>query len=113
MNLPTTRPSQTPFEFQLANLTPEVKPLVLRTIHSAISTALSETLLADGDKNDQATEARCLAKLLKACEKELGGTFSSVNPQAPVIRYVSPSQMPQAGAKASPPPRTTRKPRKP
>lgn len=92
------QPPQTPFQFALSQLTPEVKGHALRTLHGAITTALTDTLTSqDGNREEQQAEARCLAKLIKMVETELGMVFSSVNPSNQgQVRYVSPSQLPGA-----------------
>lgn len=99
---------QSPFQHAISQLTADVKPHVLRTMHGLISTALTATLTStDGDRAEQQAEARAMARFLRDIETNLGGTsFSAVQPQQR-IAYVTPSQLP--GAAASEPKKQTRR----
>lgn len=90
---------ESPFEFAISQLTPEVKPHVLKTMHGLISSVLTSTLISPTeDRNEQAAESRALAKLLRTIETNLGGaSFSAVSPKEQV-KYVTPSQLPVAAA---------------
>lgn len=108
--IPAKPAPQSSFEFALSQLTPEVRPHVLRTMHGLISAVLTATL-TDGsaDRDEQAAEARAMAKFLRMLDGALGGgAFSSVQPKQE-IRYVTPSQLPGAAATTTAGKKTTRK----